>query len=184
MKSLRFFSLGYVCVAFLLCGTATCFGDTLKRVKDANALRCGVLENNRKFSEIDVDGNWDGYDIAFCQEISQRLGVTLRVVPLTESHRIDALAFDQSVDVIVAYPASKGERDSFANYASRVGVTQPYIRLVENDRSSFASILVERGDAEMLNWLDMFIWDMVRTGEQGVIFQRYFGYPAPALRFP
>lgn len=91
---------------------------------------------------------------------------------------------DQSVDVVVAYPSSVAERESLANRAQRVGVTQPYIRLVATDRSSFASILIARGDGAMLNWCEMFIWDMVRTGEQGVIFQRYFGYPAPSLRFP
>jgi len=184
MTSLRTADLRVACAAVLLFAASNCFGDTLQRVKDANVLRCGVIENNRKFSELDQDGKWDGYDVAFCQAISQSLGVALRVVPLAESRRIEALAADQSVDVVVAYPNSPAERERFANHARRVGVTQPYVRLVANDRSSFASILTARGDAAMLNWLEMFIWDIIRTGEQGVIFQRYFGYQAPPLRFP
>lgn len=184
MKSPVLANLRVACAAVLLFAASTCLGDTLQRVKDANVLRCGVIDNNRKFSELDPDGKWDGYDIAFCQAMSQRLGVTLRVVALAESRRIDALALDQSVDVVVAYPTSASERESFANHARRVAVTQPYIRLIANDRSSYASILTARGDAAMLNWLDMLIWDMVRTGEQAVIFQRYFGYPAPPLRLP
>ena len=184
MKSPVLVDLRVACAAVLLFAASTCFGDTLQRVKDANVLRCGVIDNNRKFSELDPDGKWDGYDIAFCQAMGKRLGVPLRVVALAESRRIDALALDQSVDVVVAYPDSAAERESFANHALRVGVSQPYIRLLANDRSSFASILTIRGDAAMLNWIDMFIWDMVRNGEQAVIFQRYFGYQAPPLRFP
>jgi general L-amino acid transport system substrate-binding protein len=80
-------------------------GDTLQRVRQRGALRCGVSEGRPGFSEQSVDGTWRGLDADFCRAVAAAaLGTDARVVfvklspaerfPALQTGEIDLLARD------------------------------------------------------------------------------------------
>jgi len=81
-----------------------CNAGTLADVRDAGALRCGVIQNGRGLTEQDSSGNWHGFFVDFCRVIATAvLGDPDRVIikPLSTRLRFEALR-SHDIDVLVA----------------------------------------------------------------------------------
>jgi general L-amino acid transport system substrate-binding protein len=76
--------------------------QTLKTVKDRNALNCGVSEGLYGFSARDKNGNWSGFDVDLCRAVAAAIfndTGKVNYVPLDASRRFAALQ-SGSIDVL------------------------------------------------------------------------------------
>ena len=75
---------------------------TLDEVKERGSLNCGVNTGLAGFAAPDANGNWEGFDVAFCRAVAAAvLGdpTAVEFVPLTGQTRFTALASGE-VDVL------------------------------------------------------------------------------------
>ncbi len=82
-----------VVAATLMAGAAA--AQTLDDVKSADVLNCGVNTGLAGFAAPDPQGNWEGFDVAFCRAMAAAvLGDPSKVqfVPLAAETRFTALA--------------------------------------------------------------------------------------------
>ena len=63
-KSVLFGSV--TALALAASGAMAAEGDTLKEVKARGVLNCGVNTGLIGFAAPDANGNWSGFDVAFC----------------------------------------------------------------------------------------------------------------------
>ena len=57
-------------LAFAASGAMAAEGDTLKEVKARGVLNCGVNTGLIGFAAPDDNGNWSGFDVAFCKAMA------------------------------------------------------------------------------------------------------------------
>lgn len=84
-----------VFVALALMGAQSAFAGTLQDVEARGRLVCGVSEGLRGFSELDANGDWQGFDVDFCRAVAATVlgdAEAVDYVPLSASERFDALA--------------------------------------------------------------------------------------------
>ncbi|NIO15615.1 MAG: transporter substrate-binding domain-containing protein [Deltaproteobacteria bacterium] len=116
-------------------------GDTLDEVKKKGVLVVGVKFFTPPFGFIDMDsGEVVGYDVDFARAIAERLGVTLKLKPVTSENRISRL-IDKEVDLIAATMTRTADRE----------------RIIDFSRTYFLtgqSFLVKKGSAGSLKDLE------------------------------
>ncbi|MFA6148129.1 MAG: transporter substrate-binding domain-containing protein [bacterium] len=82
--------------------SASLAADTLEKVKEKGVLTVGVRENIPPFSFRDPDtGRLAGVEVELAEEIAKKLGLPLKLVPVTADGRIEAL-HDGKVDLVAA----------------------------------------------------------------------------------
>ena len=77
-------------------------GETLKRVRANNKIRCGVSEQLLGFSRQDENGSWRGFNVDFCRAVAAAvLGDPEKVsfIPLTSPNRFPVL-LSNGVDLL------------------------------------------------------------------------------------
>jgi general L-amino acid transport system substrate-binding protein len=93
-----------ILIGFVLMMPMSCLAGTLDDVKDAGAVRCGVIENGRGLTEQDASGQWHGFFIDFCRALSAALfGEADRIIvkSLSTHLRFEALK-SHDIDVLMA----------------------------------------------------------------------------------
>jgi general L-amino acid transport system substrate-binding protein len=91
-------------VGIVLMLPRSCPAGTLDAVKDAGAVRCGVIENGRGLTEQDASGHWHGLFIDFCRALAAAvLGDPDRIIvkSLSTHLRFEALK-SHDIDVLMA----------------------------------------------------------------------------------
>lgn len=108
-----------------LFGTATAFalmasgvmaaeGDTLKEVKARGVLNCGVNTGLIGFAAPDANGNWSGFDVAFCKAVAAAVlgdATKVKYVPTTGQTRFTALSSGE-VDLLSRNSTWTFQRDT------------------------------------------------------------------------
>ncbi|WP_294926052.1 amino acid ABC transporter substrate-binding protein [uncultured Paracoccus sp.] len=113
MKRSVFF--GTTVVAALSAGTVLAAeGDTLQEVQSRDVLNCGVNTGLVGFAAPDANGNWTGFDVAFCKAVAAAvLGDPGKVnyVPTTGQTRFTALSSGE-VDLLARNSTWTFQRDT------------------------------------------------------------------------
>ena len=113
MKRSVFF--GTTVVAALSAGTVLAAeGDTLQEVQSRDVLNCGVNTGLVGFAAPDANGNWTGFDVAFCKAVAAAvLGDPSKVnyVPTTGQTRFTALSSGE-VDMLARNSTWTFQRDT------------------------------------------------------------------------
>ena len=82
--------------------SATLAADTLEEVRKKGVLTVGVRENIPPFSFRDLDsGGIVGVEVDLAEAIAKKLGLPLKLVPVTAAERVEAL-LDGKVDLVAA----------------------------------------------------------------------------------
>lgn len=244
---------------------------TLEKVMAAKVLKCGVQLDFPPAGFRTAKNEPEGYDVAYCKDMAEALGVKVDIIETPSAERIPALVSNR-IDVLIASTSITPQR------ALSVAFSQPYLSfqnvvLTRKDagieqyddlkgrtiggvtgttpalqlRTSFdawndakgkfitygseaetylalnqkkidalvasantaaaliqsgqfpsfvikggtdypadlVGIAVRQGDAAMLRWVNVFVWNQVRTGRYQALYETYFGDPkAPALNVP
>ncbi len=110
---------------------------TLALIRKRGELVVGVKTDYAPFGFLDLQGRIQGFEPDMARELARRLGVSLRLVPVTSSNRLQRLE-EGVVDVIIATMGDTGERRRIASlvepsyYASGVTLmVRPETRLKE-----------------------------------------------------
>lgn len=89
-------------------------GDTLKDVQERDELHCGVNPGLVGFAAPDANGNWTGFDVAFCRALAAAvLGDPgkVRYFPTTGQNRF-AMLTDGEVDILARNSTWSFQRDT------------------------------------------------------------------------
>ena len=90
--------------------------DTLQKVLRSGVLVAGVAEDDPPFGFRDPDsGSLDGYDVDTMRAIADRLGVRLKLRPVTPANRIAALV-EGRVDVLATALTHTDARDAVMDF--------------------------------------------------------------------
>ena len=94
----------------VLLNTDLIAADTLEKVKKNGVLVAGVKDATPGFGFVDEKtGELTGYDVDFVKAIANRLGVKIKLVPVTSANRIQKLK-EGSIDIIAATMTKTPER--------------------------------------------------------------------------
>ncbi len=157
--------LGVIVGAALASGAASA-QSTLQQVKDRGKLICGVNTGLVGFAAPDANGNWEGFDIAFCRAVAAAvLGDPQAVdfVPTTGQTRFTALASGE-VDLLSRNTTWTFTRDvdlkfEFAgiNYYDGQGFLVPKSLGVTSAKDlDGATVCIQTGTTTELNLADYF----------------------------
>lgn len=176
MKSLLMLATGVMFFA----GVVDSYADRLDDIQEGNLLRCGYVEAPY-WSETNIDGELEGYDIAFCKLIARRLGIpdtldSLKFVQIPESETSRPLPY-LAIDVLVGHieitSPPLGERFSV-----------PYAAYTAQNKEHRFSILVPSSEHRLLRQINLLIGESVRNGTIQSLHQRYFAHVThPGLNF-
>jgi polar amino acid transport system substrate-binding protein len=121
MRQLFAVTLSFILV-ITLAGFASA-GDTLDEVKKKGTLVAGVKYFTPPFGFIDMDtGEVVGYDVDFARAIAKRLGVELRLKPVSSENRISRL-IDGEVDIIAATMTKTADRERVIDFSKTYFLT-------------------------------------------------------------
>lgn len=134
MKTLAAGALAFVCIA----GAAQ--ADMLDDVIASGELRCAVTLDFPPFGMRDADNNPVGFDVDYCNDLAEALGVEAVIVETPFPERIPALMSGR-VDVGVASTSDTLER------AKTVGFSIPYY--------AFENSVVMNESVEASSWEDL-----------------------------
>ncbi|MDB6177312.1 transporter substrate-binding domain-containing protein [Paracoccus sp. Z330] len=126
------------CAATALTGPA--FADKLDDIIGSGTLRCAVVLDFPPMGSRDSDNNPQGFDVDYCNDLAEALGVEAEIVETTFPERIPALVSGQ-VDIAVASTSDTLER------AKTVGFTIPYY--------AFENAVVANDGVEISDWEGM-----------------------------
>lgn len=90
--------------------------STLERVKDRGYMIAGSKEDCAPFGFRDKSGNIVGFDVDVCRYIANKLGVDLKVVPVTSAIRITAVQ-DGTIDISAATITHTKSRDDVIDFS-------------------------------------------------------------------
>lgn len=91
--------------------------NTIDNIKEKGVLVVGIKSDTPPFSFFDQKTNQQaGYDIDFALAIAQKLGVDLRLVPVTSADRIPKLQ-NGDIDIIIATMSKTPERAKEINFS-------------------------------------------------------------------
>ncbi len=162
MKKTVFF--GAMAAASLAAGVAA--AGTLDDVKARGVLKCGVTTGLTGFAAPDQNGNWDGFDVAYCRALAAAvLGDQSKVefTPTTGKTRFTALASGE-VDVLARNTTWTFTRDvnlkfEFVgvNYYDGQGFMVPKSLGVSSAKElDGATVCIQTGTTTELNLADFF----------------------------
>ncbi|RMD48324.1 MAG: amino acid ABC transporter substrate-binding protein [Alphaproteobacteria bacterium] len=162
MKKTVFF--GAMAAASLAAGVAA--AGTLDDVKARGVLKCGVTTGLTGFAAPDQNGNWDGFDVAYCRALAAAvLGDPSKVefTPTTGKTRFTALASGE-VDVLARNTTWTFTRDvnlkfEFVgvNYYDGQGFMVPKSLGVSSAKElDGATVCIQTGTTTELNLADFF----------------------------
>ena len=89
-------------------------GDTLAQVKQRDVLNCGVNTGLVGFAAPDANGNWSGFDVAFCKAVAAAVlgdATKVKYVPTTGQTRFTALSSGE-VDLLARNSTMTFQRDT------------------------------------------------------------------------
>ncbi|MTH63188.1 amino acid ABC transporter substrate-binding protein [Paracoccus shanxieyensis] len=95
-------------------GAMAAEGDTLKEVKARGVLNCGVNTGLIGFAAPDANGNWTGFDVAFCKAVAAAVlgdATKVKYVPTTGQTRFTALSSGE-VDLLARNSTWTFQRDT------------------------------------------------------------------------
>lgn len=141
-------------------------GDTLKQILSRDALRCGVNQGLVGFAAPDANGNWSGFDIAFCRAVAAAvLGDPGKVeyVATSGQNRFEALTSGE-VDLLSRNSTWTFQRDTegkleFAgvNYYDGQGfMVRKDLGVSSAKELEGATICIQAGSTTELNLADFF----------------------------
>lgn len=137
MKILLKLALG----AFLT-STGIASADTLEKIDAAGKIVVGVKNDYRPWGYLDADGNIVGLEIDLANDIANRLGVAVELVPVVASNRMEFLQQGR-IDLIIATLSDNPQRREV------VGMVEPnYYAGGANVLSPKANALKEWSDLE------------------------------------
>ena len=147
-------------------GASTAAAATLEDVKERGALNCGVNTGLAGFAAPDANGNWEGFDVAFCRAVAAAvLGdpSAVEFVPLTTQTRFTPLASGE-IDLLSRNTTWTFSRDvdlkfDFAgvNYYDGQGFIVPTALGVTSAKDlDGATICIQTGTTTELNLADFF----------------------------
>ena len=111
-KSVLFGSV--TALALAASGAMAAEGDTLKEVKARGVLNCGVNTGLIGFAAPDANGNWSGFDVAFCKAVAAAVlgdATKVKYVPTTGQTRFTALSSGE-VDLLARNSTWTFQRDT------------------------------------------------------------------------
>ncbi len=146
--------------------TAAASAQTLDAVKAADTLKCGVNTGFAGFAFPDANGEWDGFDVAFCRAIAAAvLGDQTKIefVPTTGETRFTALTSGE-IDVLYRNSTWTFTRDvdlkfTFAgvNYYDGQGFIVPKdLGVTSATELDGATVCIQTGTTTELNLADFF----------------------------
>lgn len=117
-------------VLLLVAMTVTCtlalgtaWADKLEEIKERGYMIAGVKDAVVPFGYVDKDtNNIVGFDVDICKELADKLGVDLRLKPVTSSTRIPMLA-QGSVDILAATMTHKFSREDSIDFSTTYFMT-------------------------------------------------------------
>lgn len=140
--------------------------STLDDVLARGFLKCGVSEGQPGFSQIDDDGQWQGFDVEYCRAIAAAVlsdADAVEYTPLPASQRFDALV-EGDVDIL--------SRNSTWTMARETGLGISFVGVTYYDGQAFmvrqsmgltsalelsnATICANAGTTTVLNVTDFF----------------------------
>jgi len=98
---------------------STANADALDTVIERGALNCGVVLDFPPMGYTDKDNQPAGFDVDYCNDLAEALGVKSNVINLTWADRIPSL-ISSKTDVVIGSTSDTLER------AKSVGFTYPY----------------------------------------------------------
>ncbi len=165
MKKSVFFG-SVTALAFAASGVMAAEGDTLKEVKARGELNCGVNTGLVGFAAPDANGNWSGFDVAFCKAVAAAvLGDPGKVkyVPTTGQTRFSALS-SREVDLLARNSTWTFQRDTDlkldfigVNYYDGQGfMVRKDLGVTSAKELNGATICIQTGTTTELNLADYF----------------------------
>lgn len=97
----RALPLSLVIITVLLAGAAFAGGDVLSSVKDSGVLKVAVPLDFPPFGSVGADMKPIGYDVDMAVLIAKKLGVEVKLVPVTSTNRIPYLTTGK-VDLVIS----------------------------------------------------------------------------------
>lgn len=154
MKKLLPVIMAAVCVL----STVSAFAQStvLDRIKKNKVIRVGVKSDYRPFGYVDQSGKIIGLEPSLAQDIAQRLGVKLELVPVQTANRIEFLQQGR-IDLMIATMSTNDQRRKI------VGVIEPFYY------AGGTSFLAKKGSG-FKNWSDLKGKDV--CGVQGAYYNR------------
>ncbi|MDO5703531.1 MAG: amino acid ABC transporter substrate-binding protein [Paracoccus sp. (in: a-proteobacteria)] len=141
-------------------------GDTLAQVKQRGELICGVHTGLAGFAAPDANGNWSGFDVAFCKALAAAVlgdATKVRYVPTTGQTRFTALSSGE-VDVLARNSTWTFSRDTDlkldfvgVNYYDGQGfMVRRDLGVTSAKELDGATICIQTGTTTELNLADYF----------------------------
>ena len=140
-------------------GLATAHGaaaDKLADIEEAGEIVVGVKQDYRPWGYLDSEGNIVGLEIDLAQDVADRLGVELELVPVVGSNRMEFLQQGR-IDLIIATMGDNPQRREV------VGMIEP------NYYAGGTNVLAPEG-AELTEWEQLRGQDV--CGIQGAYYNR------------
>jgi glutamate/aspartate transport system substrate-binding protein len=147
MKTLKLIAL----IAALSCGAAAQAqdGDTLKKIKEANAITLGVRDTSIPFSFLDGNQQYQGYSLDLCMKVvaavQKRLGLPqlkVNLNPVTSATRIPLMA-NGTIDLECGSTTNNPERQKQVAFAPTTFLTAT--RLVAKKSANIHGLADLRG---------------------------------------
>lgn len=119
--------LGILSLVFCLGLMAACGKDdshvrSLSEIKESGKVVIGVFSDKKPFGYVDANGDYQGYDVYFGNQLAKDLGVEVEYVPVEAASRVEYL-LSNKVDIILANFTVTEER------AEKVNFTLPYMKV-------------------------------------------------------
>ncbi len=95
---------------------------TLEEIKKSGKVTIGVFSDKKPFGYVDENGDFQGYDVYFGNQIAKDLGVEVEYVPVEAASRVEYLV-TAKVDIILANFTVTEER------AEQVDFAKPYMKV-------------------------------------------------------
>lgn len=113
--------LSVVTLVVTLVGAATAQG-TLQEVKKKGVLVAGVLNSVPPFGFVDKTGRIVGFDVDYVKAFADKLGVKLKLVPVTSRNRIPELMAGD-IDIIAAMMVKNPDREKLLDFSDTYFLT-------------------------------------------------------------
>ncbi|MCQ1058069.1 amino acid ABC transporter substrate-binding protein [Photobacterium sp. ZSDE20] len=163
-------SISLLASALMVSGSVTAASDssgaTLKKVKEAGVLKCGVSTGLPGFSSTDAKGNWEGIDVEYCRAVAAAVlkdASKVQFVPLTAKERFTALQSGE-IDILSRNTTWTMQRDSAlginfvgVNYYDGQGfMVSKELGIGSAKELDGASVCIQSGTTTELNLADYF----------------------------
>lgn len=115
--------------------------DTIAKVKQAGVIVVGVKNDYKPWGFLDPSGKIQGFEIDLAQEVADKLGVKLEMLPVTAANRMEFLRQGR-IDMVIATMGDTPER------RKQVGMIEP------NYYAGATNVLAPKS-AGLKNWADL-----------------------------